>query len=61
MSQKTEPRNPNPYTGAVFRGEFPGVKDGTVCPSCEDPDSVYATRDGVCYLCVCGCSYCEPD
>ncbi|QFP96649.1 hypothetical protein PP512_gp33 [Gordonia phage Denise] len=53
-------RNPDPYTGAMFRAEHPGLTPGQTCPSCEDEDSSIAD-DGVCYLCVCGCSYCEPD
>ncbi|WP_439030240.1 hypothetical protein [Gordonia terrae] len=53
-------RNPDPYTGAMFRAEHPNLTPGQLCPSCEDEDSSIA-EDGVCYLCVCGCSYCEPD
>ncbi|AOE44343.1 hypothetical protein SEA_EYRE_63 [Gordonia phage Eyre] len=53
-------RNPDPYTSAMFRAEYPNLTPGQICPSCEDEDSSIAD-DGVCYLCVCGCSYCEPD
>ncbi|QLF83844.1 hypothetical protein SEA_MOOSEHEAD_33 [Gordonia phage Moosehead] len=58
----SDARNPDPYTGAMFRAEYPGLKPGDMCPSCEDEDSpISIGEDGVCYLCVCGCSYCEPD
>lgn len=53
-------RNPDPYTSAMFRAEYPNLTLGQICPSCEDEDSSIADN-GVCYLCVCGCSYCEPD
>ena len=51
-------RHPNPYTSGKFRAEYPGLTPGDVCPSCEEKDSISAS--GVCFFCVCGCSYCEP-
>lgn len=36
--------NPNPYTSAMYRAEYPGVQDGSVCPSCEEEDSIHASR-----------------
>ncbi|QXO13739.1 hypothetical protein SEA_DUMPTRUCK_87 [Gordonia phage DumpTruck] len=55
------PDDDEPTTSAEYRERYPNVPDGSICPSCEDEDSKWAVRDGVCYICICGCPRCEGD
>ncbi|WNM66023.1 hypothetical protein SEA_BIRTHDAYBOY_87 [Gordonia phage BirthdayBoy] len=53
------PDEDEPTTSAEYRERYPNVPDGSICPSCEDEDSKWAIRNGVCYICICGCPKCE--